>query len=707
MNVVDSDNDTLMSVSDIGVTIPLGTPGNGRVGIRSFQIQSGSVSRDVFPIFTVTGSGFIGIGQVPTNLFQIAGLNHPICVDSIGYLGIGTEAPTSLFHLRGGDALFEASNGDTIASFRDNGIKFSLSDAGRVGIRSFQIQGGSQTRDVESFFTVANSGYVGIGMEPTNLFQIAGFAFPFIVDSLGFVGIGTNTPGSLFHLQGGDALFEASNGDTMAIFSDNSIKFSLSDHSRVGIRSFQIQGGSIGRESEPLFTVIGMGDYLGNVGIGILSPVEKLEVDGGIKVGNSYGTNPGTIRYTGQDFEGYLEESRGWVSFTSGGAGSDEDWGIDGDDMYAIPSGSVGIGTNTPGYKLDVDGDLNLNDSNDVIRNAGVTVFSVAGSQNLWVGSQAGAVNSSGMINTAIGVMALNSNTIGNNNTAAGNSALRYNTEGEFNTALGRSALLVNETGDNNTAVGGFALLYSYGDNNAAIGFQAGNNLMTGSNNTFIGHDADATVSSLQRSTAIGYNASVAINDAIVLGDPNNSDVKVGVGTASPLYKLHAIDTATNSDNPAVYGIHDVTDNYGVGVRGRGGYFGVYGESYSTGGSHRGVYGYAYRNSGGSGSSYGVYGQADGPLDSYGNLYGVYGNAYGGGDGSVYGVYGTTSNQSGYGLYGTTDGDYGTGVYGSASGYMGYGVYGSASGEFGYGVYGSAYGYMGYAGYFYGDVNVT
>jgi hypothetical protein len=55
----------------------------------------------------------------------------------------------------------------------------------------------------------------------------------------------------------------------------------------------------------------------GNVGIGPTSPDEKLEVDGGIKMGNTVNTIAGTIRWTGTDFEGY--DGTTWRSLTGGG----------------------------------------------------------------------------------------------------------------------------------------------------------------------------------------------------------------------------------------------------------------------------------------------------------------------------------------------------------------------------------------------------
>ena len=56
------------------------------------------------------------------------------------------------------------------------------------------------------------------------------------------------------------------------------------------------------------------------LGVGTISPDEKLEVDGAIKLGNTTNTNNGTIRYTGTDFEGYTSGS--WMSLTSGGGGA-------------------------------------------------------------------------------------------------------------------------------------------------------------------------------------------------------------------------------------------------------------------------------------------------------------------------------------------------------------------------------------------------
>jgi hypothetical protein len=117
-------------------------------------------------------------------------------------------------------------------------------------------------------------------------------------------------------------------------------------------------------------------------------------------------------------------------------------------------------------------------------------------------------------------------------------------------------------------------------------------------------------------------------------GGRNYFSGEVGIGNSAPFAMLTvnsseygspgivSTHTATSSDEPAIMGVHNVSDFYGIGVMGIGGYRGVVGQVAATGSqTYSGIAGSA---TGGSGLNYGVYGVATGGATSVG----VYGYAY-------------------------------------------------------------------------------
>lgn len=87
-----------------------------------------------------------------------------------------------------------------------------------------------------------------------------------------------------------------------------------------------------------------------------------VEAEAGVIVGNNNGTEDGTIRYTGADFEG--RKSGNWVSLTSLGGASM--WEQNGSMIY-YNTDNVGIGTNVPQVEFHVEG------SNEIMRLAGTS----------------------------------------------------------------------------------------------------------------------------------------------------------------------------------------------------------------------------------------------------------------------------------------------------------------------------------------------
>lgn len=132
--------------------------------------------------------------------------------------------------------------------------------------------------------------------------------------------------------------------------------------------------------------------------------------------------------------------------------------------------------------------------------------------------------------NTAFGVSSLEANTGGFFNTAFGVNTLQVNTIGSDNTAIGLRALSNNTTGTANASVGAFTLVSN----------------TTGNFNTAVGFGSNVGANNLTNASAIGARASVGANNALVLGSINGvngaaATVNVGIGTTTPLDRLHVV----------------------------------------------------------------------------------------------------------------------------------------------------------------------
>lgn len=194
-------------------------------------------------------------------------------------------------------------------------------------------------------------------------------------------------------------------------------------------------------------------------------------------------------------------------------AGNDNDWIINGSEMYSGPTGNVGIGTTTPGAKLDVAGHIwQTGTGNSVFIGEGAGANDdLSANENIFVGTAAGNSNTTGMDNIAIGSEAFYLNTAGINNTVIGRGALYSNLTGNNNNALGQLALFNNTTGSDNMAIGNSALnLNTTGDDNIGIGNGALFSNTTGANNIALGPGALANSTTALNNVAVGYNALVS-----------------------------------------------------------------------------------------------------------------------------------------------------------------------------------------------------
>jgi len=435
---------------------------------------------------------------------------------------------------------------------------------------------------------------------------------------------------------------------------------------------------------------------------------------------------------------------------------------------------NVGIGNAAPASKLDVNGSVNLSvgnritvDGNNLLNAIGTRNIHIGesagavstGTDNAFIGYQAGKLNTTGVNNAFIGRQAGAANLSGSNLVIIGNRAGYANTTGSDNSMLGYQAGLNSTSGSGNNFFGKWAgKLNSTGDFNSFFGTQAGQSNTTGSSNTYVGYKADGSAT-LTNATAIGANATVTQSNSVVLGNSAN----VGIGTSAPNQKLHVSGSARitgaiydSNNNPGtsgqflsstVTGTDWITAPVGptgpTGATGLTGATGAVGPTGATGPLVAGTSGQTLRNNGSNweassiifndGTNVGIgTSNPDNLLDIRGNTTSTANvcdvNVNYVGTWDVRAISAQSNTTAGYGFGVVANGGYqGVSAYNSSGSYAGegfgvtgtsignagsrFGLYGRADNSGGYvayGVYGEAFGATSsYAGYFSGSVYTT
>ena len=251
---------------------------------------------------------------------------------------------------------------------------------------------------------------------------------------------------------------------------------------------------------------------------------------------------------------------------------------------------SVGIGTASPLFTLDVHGTANFTGnvtfapSQSFSGTGGIinatTGFDIGGTPfafgststfNSFLGFS-GNSTVTGTYNFAAGQSSLASASTGYSNTAVGSNTAFSITTGFSNTAVGGSALNNDVSGYQNTAVGAFAAANTNGTSNTAVGQDALYNDKTGTQNTALGFAAgpDAASPSLANATAIGAGATVSQSNSLVLGQtmagsPGKAFANVGIGTATPRSILETSVYAPASTNGGLGPTITLTNSAGGG----------------------------------------------------------------------------------------------------------------------------------------------
>lgn len=256
-------------------------------------------------------------------------------------------------------------------------------------------------------------------------------------------------------------------------------------------------------------------DQSGNVSIGTGSDgLEKLEVNGGIKIGNTTNANAGTIRWTGSDFEGYNGTS--WVSLTSGG------------------SGTTFIGTSSASFVSSV---TNLA-ANSTAAGGGYLVFTSATrvSSATGTGSATFVAPASGSFRSCT--------VIGNANRTGGTATLRWRVNGA---SVGSGACIINAASNrtSSTSLESGVVTFNAGD---AIGVAWDSASLAPTSTEYtaywtVGYDGDdpSGLNFVQGGNSFGSVGSIGTNDGYGLNIKTNGITAISIATDQSVSLTNAL----------------------------------------------------------------------------------------------------------------------------------------------------------------------
>jgi hypothetical protein len=358
-----------------------------------------------------------------------------------GRIGIGTAAPEATLDING---TLRARGG---IKFDDGTVLTSMGGAARTG------------EDGTPQPLVAGTGTPG---RLTKWVDAGGTLGDSVVTEnvSGFVGIGTASPEFPLHIEHPTYAQAFVSGGTAADFlmyhrnaPPNARFFGLrSQDGRGKFSSFN------DNRSYRIEAIIAWDNATGDVGIGTVNPVAKLDVVGNINTSTQYnigGSRVLSVAGTNNVFAG------------------------------------IGAGSATP-----------------------------PGSDNSFFGRDAGT-NTQGSYNSFFGLQAGASNTGSGNNSFFGARAGFANT-GTYNSFFGSFSGTANTSGSSNSFFGERSGSNSQGVNNSFFGAVAGQSNVSGGDNTIIGAQANVGSGDLINATAIGYGALVSQSNSLVLGNGVN-----------------------------------------------------------------------------------------------------------------------------------------------------------------------------------------
>src|SRR6218665_526573 len=220
----------------------------------------------------------------------------------------------------------------------------------------------------------------------------------------------------------------------------------------------------------------------GFVGVGTLTPAERLDVNGKTKTTR--------LQVTAGAAAGRVLTSDATGNATWQTVGGASGWSLTGN-----------AGTN-PSTNF-----IGTTDNTDIVFSRNNTKAGRIGADNIAFGDRALNSLTTGLYNSAYGRIALFSNTTADYNTAMGASSLFANTIGTANTVVGYNALSAGTSVSQNVAIGVEALKSSTTSGQVAVGYMALTSNTSGQLNTALGYESLKTNLTGTENTAAGYQS--------------------------------------------------------------------------------------------------------------------------------------------------------------------------------------------------------